>query len=69
MKANIGGVDRALRVLVGVTLIVLAATNQIGPWGWLGIIPALTGLVRFCPAYTLLGIRTCKLDVQQEPGA
>ncbi len=69
MKANVGGMDRALRVVVGVTLILLAATAQIGPWGWIGIVPVLTGLVRFCPAYTLLGIRTCKLDTQQQPGA
>lgn len=69
MKANVGSVDRALRILVGLTLVVLAATNQIGAWGWLGLIPMLTGVVGFCPAYTLLGIRTCKLDAANEPHA
>lgn len=69
MKANVGTVDRALRILVGVTLVVLAATNQVGPWGWLGIIPILTGVMRVCPAYSLLGIRTCKLDMTNEPRA
>lgn len=65
MRANVGSIDRALRIIVGITLIVLAATEQIGPWGWLGIIPLLTGVVSFCPAYALLGIRTCKLETQE----
>ncbi len=69
MKANVGSVDRALRIIVGITLIVLAALDQIGPWGWLGIVPVLTGVLRNCPAYTLLGIRTCKLDAANEPHA
>jgi hypothetical protein len=61
VKANVGTIDRVLRILVGVALIVLAATHKVGPWGYLGIIPLATGLLRFCPAYTLLGIRTCPL--------
>lgn len=69
MRANVGSVDRALRILVGLILVVLAATNQIGAWGWLGLIPMLTGVVSFCPAYSLLGIRTCKLDAANEPHA
>ncbi len=60
MKANVGGIDRALRIIAGTTLVLLALTQVIGPWGWIGIVPLLTGLFRFCPAYTLLGIRTCK---------
>ncbi len=62
MKANVGTADRALRILAGVVLIALALSNTIGPWGWIGIVPILTGLFRFCPAYTLLGIRTCPVD-------
>jgi len=61
MKANLGGVDRVLRILVGIVLISLAATNLVGWWGWLGVIPLATGLIRFCPLYTLLGINTCPL--------
>ena len=61
MKANVGTIDRVLRILVGLALIALAATHKVGPWGYLGIIPLATGLFRFCPAYTLLGIRTCPL--------
>ena len=41
--------------------IALAATGTVGWWGWLGVIPLATGLFRFCPAYTLLGINTCPL--------
>ncbi len=62
MQANVGGIDRALRIIAGIALILLALTQTIGPWGWIGVVPLLTGLFRFCPAYTLLGVRTCKLD-------
>lgn len=61
MQANVGGIDKVLRIIVGVVLIAAAATGMIGWWGWLGVIPLLTGLFNFCPAYTLLGIKTCKL--------
>jgi hypothetical protein len=59
MKCNSGSIDRALRVIVGLILIALAATNTIGVWGWIGVVPLLTGAIGFCPAYTLLGINTC----------
>lgn len=62
MKANVGGIDRALRIIAGTTLVLLALTQVIGPWGWIGIVPLLTGIFRFCPAYGLLGVRTCKRD-------
>jgi len=61
MKFNVGGIDRALRIIIGVVLIALAATNTVGWWGWLGVIPLLTGIFRFCPAYPLLGISSCPL--------
>lgn len=62
MKINVGGIDRILRILVGVVLVVLAATGLVvGWWGWLGVLPLATGLFRFCPAYPLLGINTCPL--------
>ncbi len=60
MKINVGTADRAARVIVGLGLIALAATGTIGPWGWIGVVPVLTGVFRFCPAYTLLGVNTCK---------
>jgi hypothetical protein len=57
--ANVGTVDRVLRAILGIALIVLALTGQIGAWGWIGIVPLATAVFRFCPVYTLLGIRTC----------
>ncbi len=62
MKVNIGGIDRVLRIIVGLVLIGLAATNTVGWWGWIGVVPLLTGIFRFCPAYTLFGANTCPLD-------
>jgi len=62
MQANVGGLDRILRVSIGALLVILALTNVIGLWGLLGLIPMATGIFRFCPAYPLLGIKTCKKD-------
>ena len=59
MSPNVGTVDRALRIAVGIALIILAAVGKIGWWGYIGVVPLATGLFRFCPAYTILGIRTC----------
>jgi hypothetical protein len=61
MKANSGTVDRALRVIVGLVLVGLAAAGTIGVWGWIGVVPLVTGLIGFCPAYTILGISTCSM--------
>lgn len=60
MKSNVGGVDRVLRISVGVVLIALAATDVIGVWGWLGVVPLATGLSGWCPAYLPFGLSTCK---------
>lgn len=59
-KPNVGSIDRILRIAVGAILIVLTVTGQIGPWGWLGIVPILTGTLRWCPAYLPFGLSTCK---------
>ncbi len=67
MKANVGGLDRILRIVVGIVLIALAVTGTVGPWGWIGVVPLLTGLFRFCPFYPLLGMNSCPL--QQSKGA
>ncbi|HET7831474.1 MAG TPA: DUF2892 domain-containing protein [Gallionella sp.] len=61
MKINVGSADRFLRIVVGLALIALAATGTVGAWGWIGIVPLLTGIFRFCPGYTLLGINTCPM--------
>jgi hypothetical protein len=61
MKPNVGSLDRLIRVVAGFALIGLTLAGVIGVWGWIGVVPILTGAFRFCPAYTLLGIRTCKM--------
>lgn len=60
MTLNVGGLDRTARVVIGIILITLAALQIISPWGWLGIILVITGTSRYCPAYSLFGVRTCK---------
>jgi len=59
MSCNVGGIDRALRAVVGLILIALVFVGPQTPWGWIGLIPLLTAAVGFCPAYTLLGFKTC----------
>ncbi len=59
MTKNEASWDRVLRVLVGLVLIALAATQTIGLWGYVGVVPLLTGAVGFCPLYRLLGLSTC----------
>lgn len=59
MKCNAGTIDRALRVVAGLVLIALAATGTVGMWGWIGVVPLLTGIVGFCPAYAMFGMNTC----------
>ena len=60
MKSNVGGIDRMIRIVLGVVLVALAATGTVGVWGWLGLVPLATGLLGWCPPYSLLGINTCK---------
>ncbi|MDR1967718.1 MAG: DUF2892 domain-containing protein [Burkholderiaceae bacterium] len=62
MKFNVGGIDRLLRIVVGIALIALSVFGVVGWWGYIGVIPLVTGLFRFCPAYTMLGMNTCPLD-------
>jgi hypothetical protein len=61
MKFNVGGADRILRIVAGLILIALAVTGTVGFWGWIGVVPLLTGVFRFCPAYGLLGLNTCPM--------
>jgi hypothetical protein len=50
-----------LRVIAGLVLIGLAASGTVGVWGWIGVVPLLTGLVGFCPAYAIFGMSTCPM--------
>lgn len=61
MKKNVGGLDRALRIVLGLVLIVLALTGTIGVWGWIGVLPLASGLLGSCPWYPLFGINTCPM--------
>jgi Protein of unknown function (DUF2892) len=58
---NEGGLDRAVRVAVGLGLLSLVFVGPQTLWGLVGLVPLATGLLGSCPAYTLLGIRTCKV--------
>ena len=60
MKSNVGGIDRILRLVVGLALVALAATGTIGVWGYVGIVPIATAALGWCPAYLPFGISTCK---------
>ena len=64
MRANVGGIDRFLRIIVGAGLLSLVFLLEGAArwWGLIGILPIVTGLFRFCPAYGLLGMSTCPLE-------
>ena len=65
---NVGTIDRILRVVVGLALIGLVFVGPQTPWGWIGVIPLVTALVGFCPAYRLIGVRTCKVAARSGHG-
>jgi membrane protein implicated in regulation of membrane protease activity len=58
---NEGSIDRLLRVVVGLVLLALVFVGPKTPFGWIGIVPLLTGVIGFCPAYRIFGISTCSL--------
>ena len=67
MTANVGGIDRILRIAAGLVFIALAATSVVGMWGYIvGGIVLATGVFRFCGAYTLFGLNTCPLKAMEE---
>ena len=65
MKRNTGNIDRAIRAILGLILIALAATGTVGVWGWIGIVIGivllLTAIFGFCPAYAIFGMNTCEM--------
>ena len=61
MKTHVGGIDKIIRILAGVALIAWALMG--GPvWAWIGVVPLATGLLGWCPAYTLFGMNSCPLS-------
>jgi hypothetical protein len=64
MKTNEGNIDRALRIIAGLVLIALTLSGSIGPWGWIGVVPVVTGALGWCPVYTLLGFNTCAMKTR-----
>ena len=59
MKTNEGGLDRILRILVGLAVLSLVFVGPKTPWAYLGLVPLITGLVGVCPLYTILGLNSC----------
>ena len=64
LRRNEGTIDRAFRVLLGITLLSLLFVGPRTWWGLVGLVPLLTGLVGSCPLYSLLGLSTCPLKEQ-----
>ncbi len=58
-RTNVGNVDRVIRIVVGLALLALVFVGPQTLWGLIGLVPLATGLVRSCPAYSLLGMNTC----------
>ena len=69
MTQNVGGIDRIIRIVAGLALIILAATGTIGVWGWLGVIVLATGVVGICMPYALFGFSTCAIKPHPETPA
>jgi hypothetical protein len=61
MKSNVGGIDRIVRIIVGLSLIGLTLTGIVGVWGWIGVVPLATGAIGWCPPYAIFGFSTCKV--------
>ena len=61
MPINVGTIDRALRAIVGLVLIALVFVGPQTAWGWIGLVPLLTAVIGFCPAYTLFGVKSCSV--------
>jgi Inner membrane protein YgaP-like, transmembrane domain len=64
MNRNVGTIDRALRVAVGVVLIALVFVGPQTPFGWIGLVPLITALIGWCPLYRLVGLNSCRLGKQ-----
>ena len=59
MKINVGGIDKILRITVGLALIAWVLVGGGPVWAWVGVVPLATGAIGWCPAYNLFGMNTC----------
>lgn len=59
LPRNEHGADRALRILLGISLLTLVVVGPQTPWGLVGLVPLITGLLGSCPIYAVFGLRTC----------
>lgn len=64
MKINVGQTDKILRILVGAGLLSLAFMGPKTAFGYIGLIPLITGLANYCPLYSVLGMNTCSVKKQ-----
>lgn len=60
MQANVGSLDKTLRIVIGLALISIVFVGPQTPWGWIGLVPLVTALIGWCPLYKVLGISSCK---------
>jgi hypothetical protein len=58
---NEGTIDRVLRVALGLAVLSLVFMGPESAWGWVGLVPLVTGLIGVCPVYSILGINTCSI--------
>jgi hypothetical protein len=70
MKANVGGIDRGFRIVAGIVLLalvfILKSEDGLWLWGLIGIVPLATGLMNWCPAYSLFGMSTCQVEEKKK---
>ncbi len=66
MQKNVGSTERVVRIVAGLGLISLVFIGPQTPWGWVGLLPIATGLMGWCPPYSLLGINTCSVNKKTE---
>jgi hypothetical protein len=61
IKPNLGNVDRVVRIVAGISLLAMVVVGPQTAWGYLGLVPLLTGVIGFCPAICPLGLSTCRV--------
>lgn len=60
MSTNVGNIERIIRIVVGLALVVLTYMGSLPVWGYIGVVPLVTGVIGWCPPYAIFGINTCK---------